>query len=384
MSFHNKPPLVLSEAFSSPLRKVTFSAEPSRSSIDSSSSRNGVNSQHSNSAAATPYFDASLFKEEHYSQQQQHYHHSHARIETFKKYWKKFSSSTFGNRRLKMYIYSCLKFLTITYVQANDLFGKSDTLVLTEGEQQLQLVFKIVSYTFMAILMLLFTERYIRELTAVARKKPLTIWINWMESIVYLMFFIYSIATSVIHVVYIVREYDTEVEERILHPEIFAKKSFTLEEHLAVEILEVFVHIYIIVDKGTHFIHASHSVSYYLAKAQHIPKHHHPGHHPNDYFYVNDASKHNPNHALQDPNILMLDESDAIGSFEDKDKEHAQHDEESDDDYDDFIGKTYQAARGKTRRRNTTLGAVYTQPTSLFVTNHDDGKKVPLQAFDQL
>lgn len=243
MSFHNNN------------RKVTLSEMPqvlaSRTSLDSSSHRVNAGSE------STPYLDVSLLKDP-----LNHHHHStmndrYTRIDTFKKYWKKFSSSTFGNRRLKMYIYSCLKFLTITYVQANNLFGKSDALVLTEGEQLLQSVFKIVSYTFMGVLMVLFTERYIRELTAIARKKPLTIWINWMESIVYLIFFIYSIATSVTHVVYIVREYNAESEERILHPEMFAKKTFTLEEQLAVEILEVFVHIYIIVDKGTHFIHAS-------------------------------------------------------------------------------------------------------------------------------
>ena len=104
---------------------------------------------------------------------------------------------------------------------------------------------------------ILFTFRYIRELIAVKRKKPLTIWINWIESIIYFIFCIYSFATGVIHFVYLGREYDYNYNKRKKDPAYFANKSASLEEHLAVEILEVLVQWYVIFEKATHYTHAS-------------------------------------------------------------------------------------------------------------------------------
>ncbi|KAG2377390.1 hypothetical protein C9374_009301 [Naegleria lovaniensis] len=78
---------------------------------------------------------------------------------------------------------------------------------------------------------------------AVRRKKPLTIWINWVESIIFFIFVLYSIGTAIIHVVYLSREYAYNYKKRQKDPSYFANKSASLEEHFAVEILEIFVQL---------------------------------------------------------------------------------------------------------------------------------------------
>ncbi|KAL9658517.1 hypothetical protein ABK040_006057 [Willaertia magna] len=191
-------------------------------------------------------------------------------FQKFKYYGRKTISWTLGNRRLKMYLYSVLKFFSITYVQANDLLGKNP-VKKTELQENIESVTRIISYVFMALILLSFTERYIRELIAVYRKRKLSIVINWGEAILFLIYFIYSIFTSIIHIYFIVKEYEHEKEEEA-HDTSGIEKH--LEQNLAIEIFEVFLHLYIIIDKGTHYLHSGHSVSLYLSKSQHIPKPH--------------------------------------------------------------------------------------------------------------
>ncbi|EFC45053.1 predicted protein [Naegleria gruberi] len=230
--------------------------------------------------------------------------------ESFKQKWKKFNQWTFGNRRLKMYIYSVLKMFAITYVQANSLIGTNSS-ARKQFEIDLQKALQIISYFYMAVLILMFTIRYIRELIAIKRKKPLTTWVNWLEAFVFLTYFIYSCFTAILHIVYIGKKYASEVVEREEKPEEFAHAQVTLEQELVVEILEVVIHMYIIADKGSHFLHSGHSVSLYLAKAQHIPKNAHPGH---------------------------------AHGHDDHSAEVVHHDytkqEKDDEDYDDYVGKT--------------------------------------------
>jgi len=239
-------------------------------------------------------------------------------------------------------------------VQANDILGESKDL--TTAEQQLQLALKIISYFYMGVLVLLFTFRYVRELIAVAKKKPLTVWINWMESLVFLTYFVYSMFTSITHIVYSVRHYNHSKEEEELHPELFVGKN--LEATMAVEILEIFVHMYIIADKGTHYLHAGHSVSLFLAKAQHIPKNAHPGH--------------DEEHAHHD----VLE-----NHYADNDEEEIE--EKDDEEYDDYVGRiTTGPTRATTVRRHSSL--IDNPNTANFdseIKLHDRSRD---RAFDQL
>lgn len=195
----------------------------------------------------------------------------------------------------------------------------------------------------MAILIILFIERYIRELVSIARKKPLQIWVNWMEALIFLIYFIFSIMTAITHMVYIVREYNHEREEREKTPNEYTNRMATLEQLLSIEIIEVLIHVYIIVDKGTHFLHAGHSVSLFLEKAQHIPKHAHPGHgqenhHDHHHYnrsYMRDVNPYEVYTTTTTPA--------AVASLE--------SDEES---YDDYIGKT----KFQTKKRRSTTSSI--------------------------
>ncbi|KAF0978861.1 hypothetical protein FDP41_001931 [Naegleria fowleri] len=201
-------------------------------------------------------------------------HHSSQPLSFPQKLWrglKKLNTWTLGNRRLRMYLLSVFKIVVISFVQANDLLGIT-TYHLSPEEFDVQLALKITSYIVMVGIPFLFTFRYIRELIAVRRKKPLTIWINWVESIIFFIFVLYSIGTAIIHIVYLGREYAYNYKKREKDPSYFANKSASLEEHLAVEILEIFVQLYVILEKASHYTHANHSVSIFLSNAAHIPK----------------------------------------------------------------------------------------------------------------
>ncbi|EFC35826.1 predicted protein [Naegleria gruberi] len=243
MSIHRSgsKPLIVSEAYGRKLTPTTSKTNNEDSLSDS-----------------TPYFDASAIKDFNTKPNNNNgggSNNNGSWTDTVARRWKKFSSWTIGNRRLKMYIYSVLKFATITYVQANDVLGKASN-TNNQTEKDMQMAFKVLSYLYMAILILLFTFRYVRELIAISRKKPLSIW-------------------------------------------------------------------------STHYLHAGHSVSLYLAKAQHIPKNAHPGHDQNQNHY-HDAFDH---HAHLYTNQSETDDE-----------------EKSDEVYDDFIGKPKEATKPTTRR----------------------------------
>ena len=169
---------------------------------------------------------------------------------------RRFSDATIGNRRLKMYLLSLMKLCVISFIQSNDLLGMT-TYHLSAEELDVQFALKISSYVCMALIPCLLTFRYVRELIAMKMKRPLTIWVNWIESIVFMLFVVYSIGTAIVHVVYLSREYQYNVKKRDHDPTYFNNKSASLEEHLAVSILEMFVQLYVILDKASHFLHAS-------------------------------------------------------------------------------------------------------------------------------
>lgn len=218
----------------------------------------------------------------------------HVQHTPHKSKWKKISSFTIGNSRLKMYLFTIIKFFTITFIQANGIFG--DYVVLSDGENHLKTTLQIFSYCFMGILIVMFTERFIRELIAVSHKKPLTPWMNWMESTVFFLYVIFSLLTTTIHYIYLAKEYSKDCEERNVHPDEFQNRE-TLEQILVVEIFNVLIHVYVILDKATHFIHSNHSHSIYLYKSQLIPK--------------NDGTSHNisnnPNNNNSVPNSLHIE-----------------------------------------------------------------------------
>ncbi|KAL9652635.1 hypothetical protein ABK040_003938 [Willaertia magna] len=192
-------------------------------------------------------------------------------LNQLKIYLNKIQKYTIGNRRLKTYLYSILKFFSITYIQANKLLpsnhfiNENDHLI-----KQLQLTLQIISYIFMVLLILSFTERFIREIYSIYKKKKLNILLNWIECFIFIFYVIYSLFTASLHFYFIIKEYQFEkVNEKHNDGEI---SSESLEQTLAIEVFEILLHLYIIFDKATHYLHSGHSVSLFLSKSQHIPK----------------------------------------------------------------------------------------------------------------
>jgi hypothetical protein len=100
---------------------------------------------------------------------------------------------------------------------------------------------------------LLFTARYIREVYSVRKKVPLNITFNRIELSVYIVYTLYSFFTAILHIISIREELNHKYAE---DPklELTKPKGFTL----FYEVLEVLIHLYIIVEKLTHFMHANH------------------------------------------------------------------------------------------------------------------------------
>ena len=120
----------------------------------------------------------------------------------------------------------------------------------------------------MALLMIMFTERYLRELYCVYQRKELLIWINWIEAFIFFTYVVYSVFTTCNHIYYLVEE----LKEESGHENAKEVGAKSLEQKFAVEMIEIFIHLYIIFDKASHFLHSGHSISLYLSKAAHIPK----------------------------------------------------------------------------------------------------------------
>eukprot|EP01122_Echinamoeba_exundans_P006113 TRINITY_DN1658_c0_g1_i2.p1 TRINITY_DN1658_c0_g1~~TRINITY_DN1658_c0_g1_i2.p1 ORF type:complete len:196 (-),score=37.98 TRINITY_DN1658_c0_g1_i2:177-764(-) len=118
----------------------------------------------------------------------------------------------------------------------------------------------------MAVLAVIFTERYIREVYSVRKKIPLNITLNRIELSVFIVYTLYSFFTAILHIISIREELNHKYAE---DPklELTKPKGFTL----FYEVLEVLIHLYIIVEKLTHFMHANHSVSLYLESPKPVP-----------------------------------------------------------------------------------------------------------------
>ena len=80
--------------------------------------------------------------------------------------------NTIGNRRLRAYLVGMLKLTIITMIQANDSFPPDVGFFYTYSP-----LFLTLGYSWMAITLLLLTERYFRELLFTALKKPLWLWL---------------------------------------------------------------------------------------------------------------------------------------------------------------------------------------------------------------
>jgi hypothetical protein len=165
-----------------------------------------------------------------------------------KSIWKRFTSFLIGNRRLKSYLFTLFKFVSLTFVQANKIG--------MEENPGWNLGLEIVSYSFMVILVLLFTERYIREIVAQRMQKPMSVAVNWFEACVFFMYFVFSCFTTVTHTVFI-----------ILNPD--DKPLTPLDK--AVDIIGILINFYLIIDKAIQFTKANQSRSHYLADGRLIP-----------------------------------------------------------------------------------------------------------------
>ncbi|KAF0981345.1 hypothetical protein FDP41_012605 [Naegleria fowleri] len=177
--------------------------------------------------------------------------------EKIKKYLSKLYKATLGNRRLRIFLYRLLKIITITYIQANNVLGSADTSAV-------RLVLKIISYIFMALLCFITLARYVRELTAVAKKKPLSIWLNWMEALLFCLYLVYSILTAVFHIMFAVSWYEVE--------KVKTNHEISLNQQLSVFVMFVLLYVYNALEIGSHYIHSGHSVSIFLTQAKPIPR----------------------------------------------------------------------------------------------------------------
>jgi hypothetical protein len=160
-------------------------------------------------------------------------------------------ANTIDNVRFRMYALSIIKFTTITLIQANETFPKDEDYFYNY-----QNIFTTLGYSWMAILIILFTERYIRELICVQRKWALTIWLNWVEAVIFTIYMVYGFIVGIMHFV-----------------AIAYKVEYYGPEKSAIEFFEVIIVLFIIYEKWTHFLHSGHSISLYLDFAQHIPGH---------------------------------------------------------------------------------------------------------------
>ncbi|KAL9650313.1 hypothetical protein ABK040_014967 [Willaertia magna] len=119
-----------------------------------------------------------------------------------------FCSLTLGNRRFFMYLYTLIKFLFITFIQAYvDIFHIKVDDDFAKIKDTINLAIKITSFIYMAILSLNFTSRFIRETISFHRKVPLNTRANLMESLIFISYFVFTIFTTIILMFYMHFQY---------------------------------------------------------------------------------------------------------------------------------------------------------------------------------
>ncbi|KAG2374219.1 hypothetical protein C9374_011056 [Naegleria lovaniensis] len=170
--------------------------------------------------------------------------------------WKIFKA-TLGNRRLRLFLYRLLKIITVTYIQANHVLGSSETSAI-------RFALKIIAYIFMVFLCIITISRYARELTAVSKKKPLSIWLNWMEALLFSLYIVFSLLTAVFHIMFAASWYEVE--------RIKPNHDKALRQQFSVFIVFVLLYVYNAMEMGHHYIHSGHSVSLFLTQAKPIPR----------------------------------------------------------------------------------------------------------------
>jgi hypothetical protein len=97
-------------------------------------------------------------------------------------------------------LFACFKLTVVCFIQGNDSFPKGDSEFEQYGD-----LFRAMGYTWMAILLLLFSERYIRELYSVFRHKAMSITVNWIECMIFVVYGIYTATVGCIHFLAIYR-----------------------------------------------------------------------------------------------------------------------------------------------------------------------------------
>lgn len=169
--------------------------------------------------------------------------------QTKKNWFQKLNSYFLGNRRLRSYIFSIIKFTAVTMIQGNDSFPKD-----IDAFYFYQDLFVSLGYSWMGVLFVLFTERYLREVICKHKKIQLAQWMNWVEAVIFTVYSIYGTFFSILHWISI------------------GMKSSTLGPTTTlVYVINQLVIQLMIWEKWTHFLHSGHSVSLFLEKDQHIP-----------------------------------------------------------------------------------------------------------------
>jgi hypothetical protein len=151
-----------------------------------------------------------------------------------------------------------LKFVTLTFIQGNESFPKEE-----EEFFGLQAMFQAFGYTWMAILVIMFTERYIRECYFCYRKWQYNLLckiVNWVQFFIFALYAIYALTLGCLHFY-------------ALHIGYVIGKYTGLK--VAIYVMDQFVIWFVVHEKLDHLASASQSCSFFLGEAAHIPPHKH-------------------------------------------------------------------------------------------------------------
>lgn len=124
--------------------------------------------------------------------------------------------------------------------------------------------FSFASFELFSYLLNSFAGRYIREVYSVRKRVPLNITYNRIELSIFIVYTLYSFFTAILHVISIREELNHKYSEQP-KLELTKPKGFAL----FYEVLEVIIHLYIVVEKLTHFMHANHR--YELSQSRKTP-----------------------------------------------------------------------------------------------------------------
>jgi len=159
---------------------------------------------------------------------------------------------------MRNYLFILLKFITVTFIQANEAFPKESTQF-----KNLEPLFYTMGYIWMAILIILFTERYIREVYFCYRKWNYNLIcriVNWIQFGIFFIYAAYTLAMGGLqfYTLYV----------------LFQNQTYSGMQ-VAIQTMNNVVVFLVVYDKLDDLSAASISCSFFMGEAAHIPPHKH-------------------------------------------------------------------------------------------------------------